>query len=224
MPTSKLEICQRAASATGQPPLVSLDDANQIVDLINQHYGALAESMLTQHAWMFARRRLALRQLDLPAPDPWRTLWQTPDDCLSLHFVDSGGERTECEEMETAMGRAIAMRVGWWPWPGGAPGATPFSVRPVAVYTARVPEDRWPADFARALQYRMEAIFMSAIAEQRTEAAGREQMAERVEAKARARDSRASTATNATDWNLVEARGRNAAWSAYRERGPRYGV
>jgi hypothetical protein len=69
--------------------------------------------------------------------------------------------RIDHEERDLPSGRAIAVLA--------------TSQQLTAVYTFRVAEDRFPADFAMAVQKRMEAIMLSGIAEQRDQAAGREE-------------------------------------------------
>ncbi len=243
MSTSKFEIIQRAASRTGNGSLSTLDDDTDVAEIVKQHYDGIVEQMLTQHAWKFARRVAQLAQLNLVPELPWNALYQTPPDCLSLQYVQTAGaERIDHEERDTSMGRAIAVLLSGcspgqyaagWSVPTMAVNVVPGEVAPVlvttpmspallAVYTARVAEDRFPGDFALALQYRMEAIFYAGISEDQTAAAGRDQMAERVEQKARVRDQRASTPTDPNEWDLTRARRRGSAWGAFRDRGRGY--
>ena len=183
------------------------------------HYDGIVEQMLTQHAWKFARRSALLTMLSDPVESPWSALYLTPPDCLSLQYVQTDQAfRVDHEERDVPSGRAIAVVNLYDSTYFG--GDLPAQIL-TAIYTARVAEDRWPADFALAVQYRMEGVFLSAIAEQRTDADEREQMAARVEQRARVRDQRASTPTDATEWDLVAARRRSSAWGAWRYRGGR---
>lgn len=193
---SKIEIVQRAASATGNGFVTSLDDASEISQLVDVHYEGIVEAMLTQHAWKFARRASALSMLSDVPEKPWASLWQAPVGMLALQYVVDTDcvDRVEHEERDIASGRAIAV--------------LDTHTNLTAVYTYRVAEDRWPGDFALAVQYRMEAVFLSALAEQREQAGQREKAALAYEQKARVRDQRSSTATNADEWDLTAARRR----------------
>ena len=236
MPASRFQIIQRAASRTGNGSLTTLEDNSDVAEIVKQHYDGITEQMLTQHAWKFARRVAVLTQLALTPEQPWNALYQTPVDCLSLHYVQTERAlRIDHEERDTTMGRAIAVLMPFWGCgypatpvaPGSVPdpavtGANVLAPALYGVYTARVAEDRFPADFALALQYRMEAIFYAGISEDQTAATGRDQMAERVEQKARVRDQRASTPTDPNEWDLTRARRRNEAWGAFRSRGRGY--
>jgi hypothetical protein len=191
---SKIEIVQRAAFNTGNGWITSLDAIDEVSQGAAANYEAILESMLTQHAWKFARRAAPINKLTAVPETPWTALYQAPVGMLSLEYVvdTDTGTRVEHEERDLPSGRAIAV--------------LDTHNNLTAVYTYRVAEDRFPADFAMALQYRMEAIFLSGIAEQRQEAAGREKMAALYEQKARVRDQRSSTATNADEWDLTAAR------------------
>lgn len=199
---NKLAIIQRAASAAGYGVIATLDDNAQIARLVNVHYDALLESMLTQHSWNFARRTEPLtKYLDLDPAMPWGFLWAKPPEALSLHYMlDSYGNRLEYQERDSDAGPAIATIYE------DTDGV-------YAVFTKRVAENRLPADLAKALQYRIEAVFLDAV-EQRTAARAREKDAEFLETKARVRDKRASTAPN-TNWDLAMSRGRGR-WNVRR--------
>jgi hypothetical protein len=203
MATSKIQIIKRAASATGNGLIVSLDDNSDVAQIVEEHYDGLVESMLTQHAWKFARRTSPLQKLSQAVEPPWNALWQAPSGMLSLHYVaDASGIRVDHEERDLDSGRAIAIQQAYDAL--------------TAVFTFRVSEDRFPGDFALALQYRLEAVMLSGIAEQRTEALKREAKAELVEQKARVRDQRASSATDAGEWDLTRARNRRSRWMTAR--------
>ena len=71
MATSKIEIIKRAASFTGFGALVSIEDNEEIARLTGEHYEAIAEEMLTEHGWKFARR-VEPMQLTTHEPEkPW---------------------------------------------------------------------------------------------------------------------------------------------------------
>lgn len=205
MATSKIEIIKRAASATGNGGLVSIDDNAEIARLTGEHYEAIVEEYLTQHGWKFARRAEACQLTTITPEAPWAQAWRKPALLLSLQYAATeDGARLDSEQRDTAQGPAIVI-------------ACELEAMN-AVGTYRVAEDRWPADFAMSVQHRMEAIFLSAIAEQRSEAEQREKLAEMKLQRARVRDQRASTAGDAGEWNLAAARNRRGAWDnrAYR--------
>ncbi|WGM47651.1 hypothetical protein KOAAANKH_02533 [Brevundimonas sp. NIBR10] len=205
MATSKIEIIKRAASATGNGGLVSIDDNAEIARLTSEHYEAIVEEYLTQHGWKFARRSAACQLTTITPELPWTQVWRKPVLLLSLQYAATAeGQRVDAEERDTPQG------------PGIAVNCDQTSLNAVGTY--RVAEDRWPGDFAMAVQHRMEAIFLSSIAEQRSEAESREKLAEAKLQRARVRDQRASTASDPGEWDLAAARNRRGAWDnrAYR--------
>jgi hypothetical protein len=75
-----------------------------------------------------------------------------------------------------------------------------------------VDESRWPADFATGIQLMMEGALHRGISFQTSAAEKQEAKAEAILQRARVRDQRSSTATDATEWDLTLARRRDAAW------------
>lgn len=205
MATSKIEIIKRAASATGNGSLVTIDDNAEIARLTDEHYESIVEEYLTQHGWKFARRAEACQLTPITPESPWVQAWRKPVGLLSLQYgATPTGGRVDCEQRDTAQGSAIMV------------GCKLEALNAVGTY--RVAEDRWPADFAMSVQHRMEAVFLSAVSEQRSEAEAREKLAEMKLQRARVRDQRASTASDPTEWDMVTARNRAGAWNgrAYR--------
>lgn len=203
MASSKIEIIKRAASITGNGGLVSIDDNEEIARLTDEHYEGIVEEMLCEHTWPWARRSTAMTALEYAPEKPWRKAWGKPVGLLALSYVvDANGLRVDQEERDTEAAAAI------------------LTIREddvlYAVGTYRVPEDRWSADFAMAVQKRMEAVFRKGIAEQQTEGNRDEQVANLKAQKARVRSQRSSTATDPTEWNLLRARSRSAAWNIER--------
>lgn len=201
MATSKIEIIKRAASFTGFGALVSIEDNEEIARLTGEHYEAIAEEMLTEHGWKFARR-VEPMQLTTHQPEkPWSQAWRKPPNLLSLQYVQTkDGLRVDQEERDTNQG-ACCVVMGQY---------EAASLYAVGVY--RVAEDRWPADFAMSLQHRMESVFKAGIAEQWSEAAEREKLAGAKQQKSRVRDQRSSTASDASEWDLTASRSRRSAW------------
>lgn len=195
---SKIEIIKRAASRTGNGSIVSIDDNAEIARLTEEHYEAIVEECLTQHGWKFARKVAACQLTDVTPELPWSQMWRKPTGLLSLQYVqDDQAQRIDHEERDHEQGACVVV--------------TCSQTALLAVGTYRVAEARWPGDFAMAIQHRMEGVFYGGIAEQHDLAAERDKMAEMKLQRARVRDQRASTPTDASEWNLVAARGRRAA-------------
>ncbi|GEM_PF-4323501 len=208
MATSKIEIIKRAASFTGFGSLVSIEDNEEIARLTSEHYEAIAQEMLTEHGWKFARRAEPMQLTPLAPIAPWSQLWRKPPGLLSLQLVQTAsGQRVDQEEQDTDQGACCAVMGGY------------RALYAVGVF--RVPEDRWPADFAMAVQHRMESVFKAGIAEQWTEASEREKLAGAKQQRSRVRDQRASTAGDAAEWDLAAARSRRGAWDVRAYRGGR---
>lgn len=197
--TSKIEIVRRAASRTGNGFITSLDSNDDVAQIVEDHYEDIVETLLTQHAWKFARRASAIAKLSDTVEKPWDSLWNAPTGMLALQYVvDACANVVDHEERDSPSGRAIAIL---------QPNPTL-----TAVYTYRVAEDRFPADFARAVQQHLEAAMLAGIGEQRDQADRREKMAMMTEQKARVRDQRSSSATEADESDLTIARDRRTRW------------
>lgn len=200
MATSKIEIIKRAASYSGFGSITSIEDDADVSRLTDEHYEAIAEEMLTEHGWKFARRVEPMQLTPLTPEKPWVQVWRKPPNLLSLAYVqDENGVRVDHEERDTDQGACCVV----------------LSIFPT-LYAAgvyRVAEDRWPADFAMSVQHRMEAVFLASVAEQRTAAREREALSGAKQQKSRVRDQRASTATDPTEYDLAAARRRTGAWS-----------
>lgn len=206
MATSKIEIIKRAASVTGNGALVSIEDDAEVSRLADEHYEAIVEEFLTQHGWKFARRAESCQLTTITPEKPWKQVWRKPANLLSLQYVQTeGGIRVDVEERDTAQGKGLAVAYE--------------CDQLFAVGTYRVTEDRWPADFAMAVQHQLEYVFLASIAEQREQARERENMAGMKLQRARVRDQRASTPTDPSEWDLAAARNRRGAWD---QRGYRF--
>lgn len=202
--TSKLEIIKRACSLSGNGTIDTLDDNDEIARLTDTHYEAIVAELMTG-SHRFGKRTATLTALTDEAVSPWTRLYAAPADMLALRYVQtSGGYRIDHEEQDTPQGKAIAV--------------IEDDEAPIAVYTIRVPEARWPADFAMAVQLRMEAVFLAAISEQRDQASRREGRGDLIAQKAKVRDRRASTAGDPGDWDLTQARRSNQRWNQFRAR------
>lgn len=205
MATTKIGIIARAATRTGNEKITSLDDGSDVAALTAEHYEGIVEEYLTQHGWKFARQVEAMSLTELTPESPWEQVWRKPGGLLSLQYVqDENGQRVDQEERSTTQGACCVVLCEY---------ETLY-----AVGTFRVDEAEWPPDFAMAIQHRMEAVFYGGIAEQHDLAEKRERLAELKLQKARVRDQRASTASDAGEWDLAAARNRRGAWDrrAYR--------
>lgn len=195
---TKLGIIARAASRTGNGVITSLDDGSEIATLTAEHYEGIVEEYLTQHGWNFARKVEAMSLTSDTPEKPWVQLWRKPSGLLSLAYVqDENGQRVDQQERSTDQGACCA---------------TGEHEELYAVGTFRVDESEWPADFAASIQERMEGVFYGGVAEQHDLAEKADRKAELKLQRARVRDQRASTATDAGEWDLAAARNRRGAW------------
>lgn len=207
MGTSKIDIIKRAASFAGMGAITSIEDDDEVSRLSDEHYEAIAEEMLTEHGWRFARRVEQMQLTELTPEKPWKQIWRKPPNLLSLAYVqDENGLRVDQEERDTDQGACCVVLSDF------------TTLYAVGIY--RVAEDRWPGDFAMAVQHRMEAVFLASVSEQRTAAREREALSGAKQQKSRVRDQRASTAPDPTEYDLAAARNRRAAWDnrGYRSR------
>jgi hypothetical protein len=196
---TKLGIIQRAATRSGNRTITSLDDGSQIAALTSEHYDSIADEYLTQHGWNFARKAAAMTLTSLTPEKPWKQVWVKPAGLLSLQYVqDEKGQRVDQQERSTTQGACCVVENEY--------------EELFAIGTYRVDEDEWPADFAMVIQHRMEAVFHGGVSEQHDLAEKATRTAELKLQRARVRDQRASTATDASQWDLAAARSRRGAF------------
>jgi len=132
MPT-RASIQQSVITRLGSEAPQSLaDDTDELV-AIARIYPNVVETMLTKHAWTFARKTATLT-VSAETPElPWLYSFPLPTDCLSVREVRRGYNTADYDKIGTNI---VAM------------SADDLTLE----YTAAVSEERWPADFADAIE------------------------------------------------------------------------
>lgn len=83
---SKVEICNQALSACGASTIDSLTDDSQEARACNMHYTSALASVLRNHNWNFATKRVELT-LSTETTPMFLSTFQLPDDLLKVNLI-----------------------------------------------------------------------------------------------------------------------------------------
>ena len=94
MAVSNVEICNMALSRVGSYRISSIDDASVEGRSCKLHYEQARDSVLRDHDWGFARKRLPLSTL-AEEYDGWEFAYLYPPDCVNVRKIyDGNGSST----------------------------------------------------------------------------------------------------------------------------------
>ena len=141
---SKFDVCSAALLAFGARRILSFDDGTAESIVAGGLYDLVVEEELARHRWNFAKKYFALNQLVGSPAHKWAYQWQLPSDCVLLRGIYANGENIAYEQYE---GRTVGTNVA----------------SPIAEFTGRISEDRWPAYFMSLIKMRLEAHFVGAL-------------------------------------------------------------
>lgn len=82
MAASVVQICNLALSHLGAAAIVSLSENSAEGIACNLHYETSRDSVLRDHPWNFAAKRVALAELAETPPAGWSHIYSLPSDCL----------------------------------------------------------------------------------------------------------------------------------------------
>ena len=84
MSLSKVQVISNAIAILGHAPIVTLDDADDLVVSAEQAFDMLLPSVLSQSNWRFAVQiqQMSLRNETLPADIPWKYVYNLPADFI----------------------------------------------------------------------------------------------------------------------------------------------
>ena len=91
---SKIAICNMALGWLGAPPIASLTENRPEARYAAQYYDSALETVLRDHRWNFAQKRVSLAALDVPAGygGKYANAYALPVDCVQAHKVLDDGE------------------------------------------------------------------------------------------------------------------------------------
>jgi hypothetical protein len=150
---ASISVCNQALAEIRAPTIVSIDDGSPEADACAQHYDDCLNTLLQEHEWSFAKKRVSLALLATnDRSTEWQYAYALPSD------VGVPG---------TLVYATVAPPVGvYYPWPYDFPrppfyltdfvldGTTIYTNLENAVYeySSNDPEEsQWPAMFRRAL-------------------------------------------------------------------------
>lgn len=94
---SKVSICNLALTKLGADRITSLDDNVKAAKVLNEVYDEVLESVLTDHSWSFALKRVALTLLDYTPIFEYTLAYQKPTDCLKIIGTDDSVAKFKLE-------------------------------------------------------------------------------------------------------------------------------
>lgn len=142
---SKFDLCSAAFLSLGARRIASFDDGTTESIVAAGLYDMLVEQEFARHRWNFAKRYFTLNQLVVSPAHKWAYQWQLPEDCILLRAIYVDGQPASAYEQYE--GRTVGTNEN----------------APVAEYTARLSEDKWPAHFQALIRMRLEAHFVGAL-------------------------------------------------------------
>lgn len=132
-----INVKNAALMGIGAKPMVSETETSAQARVINSHYELIVQEALTKHAYMWATKKALLVKKGQTQED-WY-IYALPPDCLNMRYITHNG--LPVDVMETEEGEPIL------------PRDDEFYLH----YTWRVPEARWPADFADGIVKKLQA-------------------------------------------------------------------
>jgi len=142
----------------GAKPIVTLLDQSKENLILRQHYEPVVQSALTRHAWTWATKAAVVQSsgqgVDL------NYLYAVPSDFLNVRWVRVGSTDIQIEHMDDGH------------------ISVPFNSSLEVHGNWRVPEARWPADFAEAVVLKGYAVLARSLLNEFAEAARADKEAE----------------------------------------------
>lgn len=88
--SSEVFICNLALSSIGAATISSLTEASAGAIACNNFYAHTRDTLLQWHPWNFAKKVIALAELDITDDTSWLYRYERPSDCLKIrHLSDA---------------------------------------------------------------------------------------------------------------------------------------
>ena len=165
-----IDVANAAVLLLGASSLVSLTDARAEARIINTMYEPVVKAALTRHAWTWGKKTQLLAKTG-QTPEQ-KFLYALPADLLNLRYVTYKDRKITIEEIVD--GELVV----------------PYDTEIYAHYTWRVPEARWPADFAEAIVTILNGKLVRGLLNDFNEARAQEEKGEQLLRRAMVRDKR----------------------------------
>lgn len=151
--SAPIDIFRAAMPRIGGQIPSSLDTGTAEADVFNATYEGVVEDFLTKHSWSFATRRATLTYEGETGDYP-QYAYALPADLLTIRKAMLGG--LDWDDYELRGGKLLC----------NLKDTTEIDV----LYTWRVTEPDWPADFAKIVVFEMTSILALGILDSRTKA------------------------------------------------------
>lgn len=136
---TRIDIIQRAVIRLGAEVPQSVDDDRDDLIAANELYDSIVEDRLTRHAHKWSQETVEVTRLSTTPKAPWKTAYQIPADCLNLIDVfDEQGYPVDYDIQSNETGTMIVTRRE--------------DDTLLALMVWKSSEERWPGDFAKAVE------------------------------------------------------------------------
>lgn len=168
-----INVANTALTQIGAKPLASLTATTAEARIINNVYELIVQDALTKHAYHWAKKTALLAKQE--ETDQGRYVYALPADLLNLRYITHGSPDGRVVDVEeTDEGLPI---LNW--------DDTFY-----AHYTWRVPEARWPADFAKGIVTALQAALKRGLLSDDAAAEALDEKADRLLRRGMVRDKR----------------------------------
>jgi hypothetical protein len=145
---TKIDVCARALVMMGADPISSFTDGTTESDAASHLYDDVVQNELASYPWSFSKKQEQLSRVTAAPQANYTAQYMKPADCLRLDRVTSNdwdvpfrlvGDRLFCNAGEEEV--------------------------ITATYTANIVPSEWPAYFLTLVEFRLAAIFSTAVAQ-----------------------------------------------------------
>lgn len=149
---TRIDIIQRAVIRLGGEVPASIDDDRDDLIAAGQLYDSIIEDRLTRHAHKWSQKTVRITKTANTPEDPWVGEYLVPVDALNIIDVyDADGYPVDYELMSSDAGTVLVCRRE--------------DTQLVALVVWRSSEERWPGDFAKAVEEELLGQLMEAFDE-----------------------------------------------------------
>lgn len=187
---TNIKVLNAALALLGVNPVTSFLDDSIAARTGNALFADTLEAALADYPWRFARDRVSLTQLELPAPPPWSAVFQMPSNALSIIAVYEGDQKV----LHDVFGGKIAVM---------SPGeASVFW----AEITATVGPDGWAGHFRAAFIHVLAGVLAMPLTQDEQLTAYVSRKGETLMLKAKSRDAQGRSPSRVDTKGFIRAR------------------
>lgn len=89
----RIDIVNMALTRLGEKPIAALTEDTELADIVEANYEGVLDSLLCEHDWSFAKKKVQLARLAVAPVNEWAYAYQLPADRIGppLNIYDSTG-------------------------------------------------------------------------------------------------------------------------------------